>query len=415
MDEIESRDLPMVVIEQDETVARRLHARGKRVVHASIAEGDLDLHPLAKARALVANNEDEDDAMLAISARELGFSGPIVALIDNPHRRGPMQLAGATAAFTPNHVLAAAVAMRASPRIGPRITGVQPLGNLLEVAEIRVHDQSPFANKTLAESGIYADTGAHIVGQWADDALDSPPAADQPLTPGMILVAAGSPDSIKRLSEIARPITSEGTIVVAGFGGVGSKLVEMLTDAEESVCVIDKMERPGVHIVGDVLETSDLERAGVATARVVILACENDSATLLAATVVRDYAADVPIIACAELADNVGRIQQAGADYAISVSQVAGQLLAHHILGEMVSQQTRIKLVKLAAGRLAGHHPLESGIRERTGCSVVAVERAGEIILDIPSSFVLAEDDQLYVCGTAEAFTRYHEEFPASV
>jgi Trk K+ transport system NAD-binding subunit len=292
---------------------------------------------------------------------------------------------------------------------------VQPLGNLLEVAEIRVHDQSPFANKTLAESGIYADTGAHIVGQWADDALDSPPAADQPLTPGMILVAAGSPDSIKRLSEIARPITSEGTIVVAGFGGVGSKLVEMLTDAEESVCVIDNMERPGVHIVGDVLETSDLERAGVATARVVILACENDSATLLAATVVRDYAADVPIIACAELADNVGRIQQAGADYAISVSQVAGQLLAHHILGEMVSQQTRIKLVKLAAGRLAGHHPLESGIRERTGCSVVAVERAGEIILDIPSTFVLAEDDQLYVCGTAEAFTRYHEEFPASV
>ncbi len=97
------------------------------------------------------------------------------------------------------------------------------------------------------------------------------------------------------------------------------------------------------------------------------------------------------------------------------MSQVAGQLLAHHILGEMVSQQTRIKLVKLAAGRLVGRHPLESEIRERSGCSVVAVERAGEIILDIPSSFVLAEDDQLYVCGTAEAFTRYHEEFPSSV
>lgn len=31
----------------------------------------------------------------------------------------------------------------------------------------------------------------------------------------------------------------------------------------------------------------------------------------------------------------------------------AGQLLAHHVLGEIVSQQTRIKLVKLAAGRSA--------------------------------------------------------------
>jgi Kef-type K+ transport system membrane component KefB/Trk K+ transport system NAD-binding subunit len=414
IDELDSRDVPLVVVERDEIVARRLNARGKRVVHASIADGDLDLSPLAKARALVANIEDENDAMLAMSARELGFGGPIVALIDNPNRRGPMQLAGVTAAFTPTHVLAAAVAMRASARIGPRITGVQPLGNLLEVAEIRVHDQSPFANKTFAESGIYADTGSHIVGQWADDALESPPAAGEQLRPGMILVAVGSPDNIKRLSEIARPITSEGTIVVAGYGDVGSKLVEMLTDAEESVCVIDKNERPEVDVVGDVLDTSDLERAGVATARVVILACDNDNATLLAATVVRDYAIDIPIIACAELADNVGRIQQAGADYALSVSQVAGQLLAHHILGEMVSQQTRIKLVKLTAGRLAGKHPLESGIRERTGCTVVAAERAGEIILDIPPSFVLAEDDQLYVCGTADAFKLYNEEFPAA-
>jgi Trk K+ transport system NAD-binding subunit len=304
--------------------------------------------------------------------------------------------------------------VRASARIGPRITGVQPLGNLLEVAEVRVHDQSPFANKTLEESGIYADTGAHIVGQWVDNALDSPPADDAPLLPGTILIAAGSPDSIKRLSEIARPITQEGTIVVAGFSDVGSKLVEMLTDAEESVCVIDKTAQPAVDVVGDVLDTGILESAGVGTARVVILACKNDSATLLAATVVRDYAADVPIIACAELAGNVGRIQQAGADFALSVSQVAGQLLAHHVLGEMVSQQTLIKLTKLAAGQLAGRHPLESGIRERTGCSVVAVERAGEIIMDIPPSFVLAEEDALYVCGTIKAFDRFHEEFAAS-
>ena len=67
-------------------------------------------------------------------------------------------------------------------------------------------------------------------------------------------------------------------------------------------------------------------------------------------------------------------------------------------------------LLILLAGRLAGHHPLESGIRERTGCSVVAVERAGEIILDIPSSFVLAEDDALYVCGTVRALEHFNEE-----
>ena len=58
MAELASRDLPTVVIEEDESVARRLHARGERVVHASFAEGDLDLQPMANARALVANGAD---------------------------------------------------------------------------------------------------------------------------------------------------------------------------------------------------------------------------------------------------------------------------------------------------------------------------------------------------------------------
>ena len=411
LEELESRALSAVVIEEDEGVARRLLARGERVVHASLAAEQLDLRPLAKARAVVANSEDEHNALLAVSARELGFEGPIVALTDNPSHRVPLQLAGATAAFTPTHVLAAAVAVRASSTIGPRITGVEPLGHHLEVAEVRVHERSPLAHVTLADAEILTETGAQVVGQWVDSALHSPPAADEVLLPGMILVAAGSPESMQRLSQVARPITQEGTIVVAGLGSVGSKLLEMLNDAREDICVIHGIELPGVHVVGDVLDTAVLKRASAATARVVILACESDSATLLAATVVRNYAPDVPIIACADLTENVGRIQQAGADFALSVSQVAGQLLAHHVLGEMVSQQVRIKLVKLGPGRLAGRHPRESRIRERTGCSVIAVERDEEMLMDIPPSFLFAANDALYVCGTAAAFDRFYEEF----
>ncbi len=144
------------------------------------------------------------------------------------------------------------------------------------------------------------------------------------------------------------------------------------------------------------------------------LARRGDSATLLAATVVRNYTPDVPIIAGADLVENVGRIQQAGADFALSLSQVAGQLLAHHVLGEMVSQQARIKLVKLDAGRLVGRNPLKSRIRERTGCSVVAVERGGELVMDIPSSFILAAGDALYICGTIRAFDHFYGEFAES-
>jgi Trk K+ transport system NAD-binding subunit len=41
----------------------------------------------------------------------------------------------------------------------------------------------------------------------------------------------------------------------------------------------------------------------------------------------------------------------------------------------------------------------------------VAVERAGEIIMEIPSGFILDTDDDIYVCGTVEALNRFYDSF----
>ena len=410
--ELERRAMASVVIEEDEAVARRLHARGQRVVHVTLAEQELDLRALIRARALVLNGEDNANALLALSAREVGYEGPIIAMIQDPRRRTPMLLAGVDATFTPTHVLAAVLSSRASARISPRVTGFQPLSSLLEVAELRVHDASPLADSTLAEVGLRTRTGANVVGQWRDGALHSPPAADEKIPPGTILVVAGTPESIEKLSDMARPIRQEGVIVVIGFGDVGRKLAEILTAVEEEVCVVDLVERPGVDIVGDIIDRDVLERVPLAGARVVVLALDTYSATLFAATVLRDYAPDLPIIAGVSLAEDVARIQRAGVDYALSVSQVAGQLLAHHVLGETVSLQPRIKLVRVGAGRLAGKNPVAERIRERTGCTVVAVERDGQVGRDFPASFRISSDDTLYICGTTDAVARYLEEFP---
>lgn len=413
IDELSSRHLPLVVIEEDELTVQQLQTNADvQVVHAHLAAETLDLRPLTKAKALVANGSDDDNALFALSAREAGFAGPIVAMIEHPQRRGPMLLAGATAAFTPNHVLAAAIAVRASAKIGPRVAGVEPLDSLLEVAELRVHDQSSLANRTLAEAELYTRTGAHIVGQWADDALGSPPAAGEKIQPGAILVAVGTPESIHRLNDMARPITQQGPIAVIGFADVGQKLVEILRATGEEVRVVDEVDSAGVDVVGDVLDVRVLDRAAIAQARAVILALDSDGAAVFAAAVVRDHVPEIPLLACVSHVENADRVQRAGADFALSVSQVAGQLLVHHVLGETVSHKPRIKMVKLKSGPLAGHHPLAARIRERTGCSVVAVERAGDVLMDIPASLVLAPEDALYICGTPAAFDRYYEEFP---
>jgi len=413
LSELEGRGIPSLVIEADETVARELLEREQLVVHASVEDESFDLAPLARARAVISNGPDDHDALLALRAREQGFTGPLVVLIDNPGRGAPMLLAGASIAFTPRHVLAAVLSARASARVGPRVTGTKPLQRHLEVAELRVHSQSPLADKTLKQTRVRTETGANIVGRWVDDDLRSPD-PDAPIEPGTILVAVGDTESIERMSQLVYPIKQVGPIVVVGFGIVGRKVAQLLTDSGEAVHTIDKVEGLGVDVVGDVLDKAVLERASAANARAIILALDSDSATVFAATVLRDYAPDVPIIARVNRAENVGRVQQAGVDYALSVSQVAGQLLAHHVLGETVSLQPRIKLVKLRPGALTGRHPFTANVRERTGCSIVAVERDGEIVMDIPPSLTLEETDSLYVCGTTNAVNRYYDEFPLS-
>ena len=53
--------------------------------------------------------------------------------------------------------------------------------------------------------------------------------------------------------------------------------------------------------------------------------------------------------------------------------------------------------------RRFGTRPMEARIRERTGCSAIAVERGGRVHLEIPPS-ALSDADALFVCGTPAAF-----------
>ncbi|MDH3271705.1 MAG: cation:proton antiporter [Gemmatimonadota bacterium] len=411
--ELERRRLPYSIVEEDGDVARRLHDRDRSVVHVRISDQEVDLRPLARARALVLNGGDDDNVLVALGAREVDFEGKIIAMIEDPRHRSPMMLAGADVTFAPTHVLAAMLCARASAKVGPRVTGFRPLSRLVDVVELRVHDGSPLANATLADTMIRTRTGANIVGQWRDADLRAAPDPQETIAPGSILVAAGTPESIERLSEMARPIREEGVIIVVGFGSVGQKLAEILRAVGEDVCVLDSEDRPGVDVVGDVTDPGVLERLPLATARVAVLALGAESPTVYAAALLRDYAPELPIIAGAKRAGSVARIQRAGVDFALSISQVAGQLLTHHVLGETVSLQPRIKLALVSAGRLAGKNPLEERIRERTGCTVVALRRGGTVSMDFPPDLELASDDAIYVCGTSDAIARYREEFPA--
>jgi len=411
--DMERQRIPSVVLEEDESLARRLRDRGLNVVLSRFEDESLFTDGLEGVRAVVANGADDENEMLVLSARESGFQGPIYVFVENPLHRKPIVLAGANAAYSPKHALAAALAAQASDRISPRIAGLQQLGAQLEVAELRIQRESPVAGVSLAEARIRERTGATIIGQWVHGEFHAEVGPETVLVPRGILVAVGSGESIGRLGGLATPLAKTGPFLVAGYGEVGHRVVEMLRDAGEETVVIDNRGLEGVDVVADALDSEALVRVGVRDARAVILALSTDAANLLATAVVRDIAPDVPIIARVNRAREAARIRATGADFALSIGQVAGQLLGRRLFGEaFISLEPRMRLVQASAAGLGGLNPHSARIRERTGCSIVAIERDEKLFVDLERDFEIGPGDSVYLCGSEEAVDKYFELFP---
>ena len=414
LEEFVRASVPFVIFEEDLALARKLRDRGYTVVVGQLADAQVALANVAQARAVVSNAGDHANAACTLLVRELGFTGPLFALADEPLYRAPMIQIGATDVFTPAHVLGAALASRASIRISPPAEGMHLLGSAVGMAEFRVRASSPLAGRQLGELRLREQFGVTVIGQWLAGVFTTSKGPATLVEPGAILVAVGSPDSLETVERLALPIRRTGPIVVAGFGAVGHKVVELLKDAGEHCVVIDQAPGPGVDVVGNVLERASLDQARLREASAVILALSDDGESLFATAAVRDYAPEVPLIVRVQRSHNTTRLYRAGADFAISVGQVAGQILAHHLLAEQaVGVENGIKFSRVNAGDMAGTNPWHNEALDRTGAKVVAVERGEQVIVEFDEGFVVQPDDAVFICGSIKSLERYHSEFRA--
>jgi len=415
MRELERSGQAVLVLEEDEAEARRLVDLEHRVIHRPLDDEALEAAGLLRARTVIANGSDEQNATLALSARQMGFEGEILSLVTDPTHLEPLMKAGSSEVLTPRNLLAVALAARASEKVSPTIAGAHQLGQHLEVFQIRVQHSSKIAGLNLRQAEIGARTGTIVIGQWVEGRLETAPSADMIIQPRGILVVAGSHENIEkliRLAEGARPLLPKGPIVVVGHGEVGSQVIELLREVGENVKVIDAAPGEDVDLVGDILDSRTVDQATLELAQAVVLAIDSDSATLFATVLIRDRSSSVPILARINETENLEKIHRAGADFALSFSQVAGSLLASRLLGQHTFElDPQLKLLKVNAAPLAGQHPVELDIRGRTGCSVVAVERGDELFTEFDQGFSFEARDDIYICGSPDAAARFQANF----
>jgi K+/H+ antiporter YhaU regulatory subunit KhtT len=83
-------------------------------------------------------------------------------------------------------------------------------------------------------------------------------------------------------------------------------------------------------------------------------------------------------------------------------------MLASSILDEnVISFGRQVEVIRSEPGPLAGRSLRGADLRARTGCTVVAVQRNGDLIADLDPDYVIDDRDELIVTGTDEDISQF--------
>ena len=411
--ELEAVAQPYVLVEPDRERATELYEDGYRVIHAEPnTVAGLEGARIDTARAVVADVSDTVDTSIVLTAKELAEDVQVVSVVEEPDRARYHRLAGADEVLSPRRLLGESLARKLTTGVTTDLGDAVELGEDFDITELPLSRESELIGQTLADSGIREQTGVNVVGAWLRGDFKSPPPPSVPLDGSTVLLVTGRRDQLGELRQTAvsemRQFTP-GETVVLGYGEVGQRVAAALAEAEIEHTVVDVADRPGVDVVGDATDPDVIREAGVADARSVVLALPEDTTAEFTTLVVRDRTDETEVVARVERPEATGKMYRAGADYVLSLASVTGRMTASAVLDDedVLSPDTQVDVIRTEAPGLVGRTLGDADVRARTGCTVVAVERAGEVVTDVGPTFRVEADDDLIIAGTDEGTNEF--------
>jgi len=415
--ELDSLDVPYVIIESERDRAAELYEAGHRVIRADpeSVEG-LENAQLSTARALIADVSDQVDTSIVLAAKEVSEAVPVVSVVEEPASARYHRLAGADQVLSPRPLLGESLATKVTTALTTEIDDAIRIDDDLQLAEVPIRHGSTLAGVTLADSGIREEAGVNVIGAWFRGEFDAAPSPQATLDVGTVLLVSGRRDQLQRLVQMSEANLREfttGETVVVGYGEVGKAVAESLDDADVAYTTVDTDDRPGVDVVGDATEAETLIEAGVREARTVVLALPDDTVAEFATLVVRDLTPETEIIARVEESGSIPKMYRAGADYVLSLATVTGRMTAARILEDrdVLSLDQQVEVIRTTAPGLVGERLGEANVRSETGCTIVAVERDGRVVTAVDADTRIEPDDEVILVGTDESVRTFHESF----
>ena len=242
--------------------------------------------------------------------------------------------------------------------------------------------------------------------------------------------------------------TIESHVVIVGYGRVGHHIVDVLGEISVPHLVVDadaerieELGRRGIpNLYGDASNSEVLTHARLERARALVVAGPDESASELVVAAARDIAPDLPIIARATTQDGIDRLAEFGAQDVIHPELEGGleimrhTLLAldfplqeiirymdavrhdhydmqvdtaeeHRLLHDLIHASKNIEVIWLTLPQghpFVGQTLASANIRARTGASVVAILRDGQLMANPKSMTIFQAEDRIGLIGDKE-------------
>jgi len=197
---------PFVMIEQNEAKAARYGGDWLVLVGDATQEETLRQAQIGSARGLVAaTTTDATNLYIVLTARSLNPKLKIIARASEEDAEKHLLKAGADSIVSPYTFAGNRIAQSfLRPHVVSFLdTPTTHLGLDLEIGEVFVGSDSPFAGKTIEGSRIRQERGLIVLAIKKEKGMQFNPAPDDRIEPGDYLIAMGEPAQLRRLEQTA--------------------------------------------------------------------------------------------------------------------------------------------------------------------------------------------------------------------
>ncbi|MFO7715608.1 potassium channel family protein [Desulfosarcina sp.] len=413
--------VPYVIVAHELQNALDVHDLGFHVVVGELDDPETYRRlRIEHAALVVVMNDDIVGTNIIYTLRETDDKVTTVVNADLDDSVDILRLAGSTHVFQFTRMLGKALARR--------VLGVSMRANVIGRFDQLLIAEAPamrtwLQGKTLAESRLRQSTGVTVVGLWEQGQFVIPTPRTR-IGESTVLVLAGTETQLDRFDRSIAFADDEGPnkgpVLVLGGGRVGQSVADGLGARGIDFRVVEK--RSGItakdprFIQGSAGDLDILEKAGIRDTPSIIITTHDDNLNIYLTIYCRRLRPSVQIISRASLDRNIKTLHRAGANLVMSFSSMVTTTIMNLLQPQkmlMLSEGLNVFRIGLNP-KLENNALLNIQVRESTGCSIVAVKRKEELMINPDPAIVLERGDELVLIGSAESEKKFIEKYPAA-